>query len=213
MHYRIADGHPLPHNPFKAIVAPRPIGWISSVDAAGRVNLAPYSFFNGIADDPPMVMFSSLGRKVGRDEAKDSVSNIEATGEFVVNAADWALRDAMNVSSGGYAAEEDEFELAGLEKAGSLEVRPPRVAAAPAALECVLDRIVELPASAAGLPNRMVIGRVVAVHIRDDALTDGMFDIAKARLIARCGYRDYLSVDSLFQMTRPKGGDREALGS
>ena len=212
MQYRVADGHPLRRNPFKAIVAPRPIGWISTVDAAGRANLAPYSFFNGVTDDPPMVQFCCNGRKVGRDEGKDTVANIEATGEFCVNMVSWALKDAMNLSSGGYAPEEDEFALAGLEKAESLEIRPPRVAAAPAALECVLHQVLELPDRADGQPNRMVLGRVVAVHVRDAFLRDGMFDIVAARALARCGYLDYAAVDSVFQMTRPKGGDRASLG-
>lgn len=213
MHYRIADGHPLPHNPFKAIVAPRPIGWISTVDAAGRANLAPYSFFNGVTDEPPMVQFCCNGLKVGRPEGKDSVANIEATGEFCVNLVSYDMRDAMNLSSGGYAPEEDEFEIAGLEKAPCLEIRAPRVAAAPAALECRLHQVVALPDRKNGQPNRMVIGEVVAVHIRDDVLTDGIYDLTKVRPLARCGYLDYAVVDSLFQMTRPRGGDRESLGS
>lgn len=207
MQYRVEDGHGLPHNPFKAIVSPRPIGWISSLDAAGRPNLAPYSFFNAISDDPPMVMYSSLGRKVGIDEPKDSVENIAATREFVVNIVSYALRDAMNVSSGGYAAGEDEFALAGLTKAPSLIVKPPFVAESPAALECVLHDIIELPPSVDGLANRMVLGRVVAVHIKDEFLVDGKFDVTRFRPLTRCGYRDYAALTEVFQMTRPKGGD------
>ncbi|MFT6773666.1 MAG: flavin reductase (DIM6/NTAB) family NADH-FMN oxidoreductase RutF [Paracoccaceae bacterium] len=209
MQYLTADGHGLPHDPFKAIVSPRPIGWISSVDAAGRVNLAPYSFFNAIADNPPMVMFASTGRKIGIDEAKDSVTNIAATREFVVNIVSYALRDAMNLSSGGYPAGEDEFELAGLTKAASIAVAPPRVAEAPAALECVLHEIIELPTGTGGIINRMVLGRVVAVHIRDELLADGLLDITRYVPLTRCGYKDYASATEVFQMTRPKGGDRE----
>jgi len=208
MHYRPADGHGLPHDPFKAIVSPRPIGWISSADAAGRVNLAPYSFFNAIADNPPMVMFCATGRKNGLDEIKDSVVNIEATGEFVVNIVPYALREAMNLSSGGFAAGEDEFEIAGLEKAASLEIMPPRVAAAPAALECILHEIVSLPDGHDGTPNRMVIGRVVAVHIRDEYLVDGLLDVTRYIPLTRCGYKDYSAAREVFQMTRPKGGDQ-----
>lgn len=211
MQYRIADGHPLAHNPFKAIVAPRPIGWISSVDGQGRVNLAPYSFFQALSDDPPMVMFCSNGRKVGRDEPKDSVVNIEQTGEFVCNLVSYDLREAMNATSGGYAPEEDEFEIAGLTKAPCLEIAAPRVEEAPAALECRLERIVPLPPRANGLPNTMVIGRVVAVHIRDEFLRDGMLDAAAIRPLARCGYLDYAAPTEFFPMTRPKGGSREAL--
>lgn len=208
MQYRVEDGHGLPHNPFKAIVAPRPIGWISSLDAAGRPNLAPYSFFNAISDDPPMVMYSSLGRKIGVDEPKDSVENIAATKEFCVNIVSFALRDAMNVSSGGYPAGTDEFAMAGLTKAAPLIVKAPFVAEAPAALECVLHDIIELPPSADGLPNRMVLGRVVAVHIKDEFLVDGMFDVTRFRPLTRCGYKDYAALTDTFQMTRPKGGDR-----
>ena len=209
MHYRIEDGHPLPHNPFKAIVAPRPIGWISTVDKAGRVNLAPYSFFNGVADDPPMVMFSINDRKVGRrEETKDSLVNIRETGEFAANVANWALRDAMNLSSGAYAPEEDEMAMAGLTPAPCELIRPPRVAESPATLECRLVQEVVLPHGDRSMENVMVIGQVVAVHIRDEMLTDGIYDLTRVQPIARCGYKDYAVVRELFQMTRPGGGDR-----
>jgi flavin reductase (DIM6/NTAB) family NADH-FMN oxidoreductase RutF len=209
MHYRVEDGHGLPHNPFKAIVSPRPIGWISSLDAAGRANLAPYSFFNGVSDQPPMIMYSSTGRKVGINEPKDSIENIAATGQFVVNMVSYDLRDAMNVTSGGYPAGHDEFAMAGLTKSTSLIVKPPLVAEAPAALECVLHQIVELPGGEDGHVNRMVIGRVVAVHIRDEFIVDGILDVTRYRPLTRCGYKDYAALTEVFQMTRPKGGDRE----
>ncbi|MGM0586509.1 MAG: flavin reductase family protein [Pseudomonadota bacterium] len=213
MHYRVEDGHGLPHNPFKAIVAPRPIGWISSLDGQGRANLAPYSFFNGVADSPPMVMFAVNGRKVGReDETKDSLTNIRETGEFAANLASWDLREAMNLTSGGYAAGEDEFETAGLEKADCLVINAPRVAASPATLECVLHDTVELP-SRPDTENVVVLGRVVAVHIRDEFLTDGIFDLEKVHPVARCGYKDYAVVRELFQMTRPGGGDRNNMAT
>ncbi|MEO0911935.1 MAG: flavin reductase family protein, partial [Pseudomonadota bacterium] len=130
------DPHNLPHNPFKAMVAPRPIGWISAVDAKGRVNLAPYSFFNALADNPPMVMFSNTGSKTDRERGKDSVSAIRETGEFAVNIVASALKDAMNTTSGPYDAETDEFEKASLEKAECRLITPPRVATAPGAFEC-----------------------------------------------------------------------------
>lgn len=207
MQYLVEDGHGLPHDPFKAIVAPRPIGWISSLDGAGNANLAPYSFFNGVAGAPPMVMFAANGRKVGReDEIKDSLANVRATGEFAVNLVGWDLRDAMNASSGGFGPEEDEFAAAGLEKADCAIIGAPRVAAAPAALECTLHQVVELPAGP-GYENSLVIGRVRAVHIRDEYLSDGIFDLEKVRPVARCGYKDYAVVTELFEMTRPGGGD------
>ncbi|WP_407050608.1 flavin reductase family protein [Methyloraptor flagellatus] len=197
MFYEVKNGHGLPHDPFKAIVAPRPIGWISSMGKDGSVNLAPYSYFNAIANRPPMVIFSS-------DGMKDSVSNIAETGEFVANLATWDLRFAMNQTSAPLPRGVDEFVHAGLEKAPSQIVKPPRVAAAPAALECKVLEIVN-PTTLAGTKstNFMVIGEVVAVHIDDAYLTDGMFDMTKARTIARCGYMDYAVVDSLFSITRP----------
>ena len=208
MHYRTQDGHGLKHNPFKAIVAPRPIGLISSRDAAGRDNLAPYSFFNGVADSPPMIMFSVTGRKIGRGpEVKDSLSNIRETGVFAVNIVSWELKDAMNLTSGGYGHEEDEFALAGLEKADCVEIDCARVAAAPATLECRLWKEVSLPKASEDTDNAVIFGSVVATHIDESLLTDGIFDLEKFHPVARCGYKDYAVVRELFQMTRPGGGD------
>ena len=193
------DPHGLAHNPFKALVAPRPIGWISTLDPDGRANLAPYSFFNAVSDTPPMVMYASTGRKVGRDEGKDLVANIRATGEFVCNVVAYGLRDCMNASSGPYPAGEDEFARAGLSKAASRVVAPPRVAEAPAALECRLWRILELP----GKENFMVLGEVVGVHIDEGVVVDGMVDVTRYRPVARLGYRDYSAVTEVFALTRP----------
>ncbi|MEM6988814.1 MAG: flavin reductase family protein, partial [Pseudomonadota bacterium] len=165
------DDHGLPHNPFKAIVSPRPIGWIGSLDSEGNANLAPYSFFNALADTPPLVMYSSTGTKPEGD-AKDSVSNIGQRGEFTVSIVSRALIDAMNLSSGFYAAGQDEFDLAGLEKGVPQVIDTPFVAAAPAAFECTLWRIIELP----GENNTMVIGEVVGVHLSDQVVTqEGLF--------------------------------------
>ena len=196
------DPHGLAHNPFKALVAPRPIGWISSRDAMGRVNLAPYSFFNAIADDPPMVMYSSTGRKIGLDEGKDTVANIRATGEFVANIVSYALRDAMNASSGHYPAGEDEFLRAGLTPAPSVVVGPPRVAEAPASLECRVWKVIDLP----GPANVLVIGEVVGVHIADAVLAEGRVDVTRYQPLARLGYRDYAAVREVFALNRPGQG-------
>lgn len=196
--YDPALGHGLPHDPVKAIIAPRPIGWISSVDRDGRANLAPYSFFNLFCSAPPILIFGSEGRK-------HSLDNIEATGEFVFNLATRRLAEAMNLTSGTYAAGVDEFEIAGLEKTPSDAVAPPRVAAAPAAMECKLLEVKPL-ADLDGnrLSRELVIGQVVRVHIDGDYLTDGLFDMVKAGTIARCGYRgDYVEVRELFEMLRP----------
>lgn len=195
--YDVADGHGLPHDPFKAILAPRPIGWISTVDAGGRPNLAPYSFFNGVAGSPPMLMFSSEGWK-------HSVANAEATREFVCNFASFALKDAMNASSALVAEGVNEFELAGLAMAPCRHVRAPRVAAAPAALECRVVSVTELADMTGAALNRwLVIGQVVSVHIDEACLTDGLFDLAKAQPLARCGYQDYAAVTEVFALRRP----------
>lgn len=195
------DPHGLAHNPFKALVSPRPIGWIASLDGAGRVNLAPYSFFNAVADTPPMVVYSSTGRKAD-GAGKDSLGNIRETGEFVANIVPFALREAMNLTSGSYPPDIDEFALAGLTPAPSVLVRPPRVAEAPAALECRLWRVIDLPGEA----NHLVIGEVVGIHIADSVVAGGIVDVASYRPVARLGYHDYAVVTELFQMTRPEGG-------
>lgn len=192
------DRTALPHDPFKAIIAPRPIGWISSIDAAGAVNLAPYSFFNAVASSPvALLAFSSDGRK-------DSVANVEATGEFVWNMPTYALRDAMNATAAPLPHGASEFAHAGLETAPSRLVRPPRVAASPCALECRLVEVIRMK-TAAGVPidNYLVIGEVVGVHIDDAAIVDGRFDTAALQPIARCGYADYAVVDRLFALQRP----------
>lgn len=197
--YNPAMGHGLPHDPIKAIIAPRPIGWISSVDSTGRANLAPYSFFNLFSSSPPILIFGSEGRK-------DSLNNIEATGEFVFNLATRALGEAMNLTSGDFPSEADEFEIAGLEKVASDVVSAPRVAAAPASMECKLLEIKPLvDLEGRSVARELVIGQVVRVHIDPDYLVDGLFDMTKARTIARCGYRgDYAEVSEVFEMFRPR---------
>ena len=188
----------LPHDPFKAIVAPRPIGWISSVSARGEVNLAPYSFFNGINSRPPMVMFASESRK-------DSVRNIEETGEFVCNLATWDLRDAMNATSAPLPHGVNEMERAGLTAAPSVLVKPPRVAAAPCALKCKLVRIVPLETHKhQQLASHVVFGEVIGVHIDDRYVVNGALDTAALKPIARGGYDQYAVVEALFSMTRPE---------
>lgn len=200
MFYRPGDRRPeaLRRNPFKALVAPRPIGWISSLDASGRANLAPYSFFNAVADDPPILIYSNTGRKPD-GEGKDSLANIRATGEFCYNLVSENLTGPMNVSTEHYPAGRDEFEAAGLEKAPCEVIACPRVAASPASMECRLWRIVELP----GAHNHLVIGEVVGIHIRDEFVHDGIFDVALARPVSRLGYRDYSVVERLFTLARP----------
>lgn len=197
MFYEPRLGHGLPHDPFKAIIAPRPIGWISTVDVQGRPNLAPYSFFNAVHSNPPMLAFTS-------ESMKHSAANAIATGEFVFNLCTRPLFDAMNISSGDLAAGDSEFDAAGLAMAPSRYVKAPRVAASPASLECrVVSSMQFHDVDGKTLPGWMIIGQVVGVHIADEYIRDGRFDTAAAQPIARCGYRDYATVTELFEALRP----------
>ncbi|SDI53411.1 flavin reductase family protein [Salipiger marinus] len=198
MFYRPAEGHGLPHNPFNAIVTPRPIGWISTRGTLGD-NLAPYSFFNAVAYVPPQVMFASTSAKPDRDGTKDSVAQLREAGVFCVNIVEHAARDAMNRSAATLPAGEDEFLAAGVEKAECLTIDCPRVALAPAALECRVTQIVQLPGEA----NFVTFGEVTGVHLRDDCLSDGMFDVTRFQPLARLGYRDYAVVREVFSLKRP----------
>ncbi len=199
MYYRPADGHGLPHNPFNAIVTPRPIGWISTRGADGSENLAPYSFFNAVAYVPPQVMFASTSAKPDRGDTKDSVGNIRETGVFCVNVVEYAMRDVMNITSGPWDRETDEFDKAGIARAPCSEIACSRVAHAPANLECRLTDIVRLK----GENNYLVHGEVVGIHLRDDCLVDGQFDVTTFQPLARLGYRDYARVTELFSLARP----------
>lgn len=198
MFYRPQDGHGLAHNPFNAIVAPRPIGWISTRGVAGD-NLAPYSFFNAVAYTPPQVVFASTGGKADRHGTKDTMAQVQETGVFCVNIANHDLRVPMNESSAGLPAGSDEFAAIGLAKAPCLAIDCPRVAEAPAALECRLVQVVPL----LGQTNFLAIAEVVGVHIRDEFLVDGRFDLTRVRPLSRLGYRDFATVTELFEMPRP----------
>ena len=193
----IKNDHGLRYDPFKAIVAPRPIGWVTTMNGQGDINLAPYSFFNGISSRPALVMFSSEG-------LKDSVSFIGETGEFVCNLATWDLRTQMNATSAPLPRGVNEMERAGLAPAPSRLVKPPRVAASPCALECKLIKIVPIE-SAGGMAVdcHVVIGHVIGVHIDDRFIVDGKLDTAAMKPIARCGYDQYAVVESVFSMQRP----------
>ena len=202
------DDHGLPFNPYKSIVVPRPIGWISTLSRAGAVNLAPYSQFNNVGYDPPYVMFSA-NCFPGTGRRKDSVRNALDTGEFVVNMATYDLREAINITSQFVPPGVDEAALAGLDMIGSRIVKPPRVAASPVHLECRFHSSFALPGNSFDQVHHMVIGRVVGIHIRDEALTaQGKLDILKIRPLARLGYFDYTTVDAVFSM-RPIGPHAE----
>ncbi len=194
--------HGLRHDPFKALVVPRPIGWISSLDAEGRPNLAPYSFFNAMAADPPVVVFGTGLRPRG-PERKDSQANIEATGEFVANLSTESLKTEMNASSASLPAGADEFVHAGLATLPSRLVKPPRVALSPVALECRYLQTVELPCDTPGRANYAVFGQVIGIHIDESLIVDGRVDILRARPLARLGYMDYTVLDNVFAMDRP----------
>jgi flavin reductase (DIM6/NTAB) family NADH-FMN oxidoreductase RutF len=193
--------HGLPHDPFKAIMAPRPIGWITSISARGEVNLAPYSYFNAVSTRPPIVIFSSEGRK-------DSLALAEESREFVCNLATWDLRDAMNQTSAPYARGVDEMREAGLTPAPSRLVKPPRVAEAPCALECKwLQTLTLRDLDGRPLDRHVVFGQVVGIHIDDRFIRNGLLDTAAMKPIARCGYNEYAVVDEVFSMVRPEVGE------
>jgi flavin reductase (DIM6/NTAB) family NADH-FMN oxidoreductase RutF len=192
------NDHGLPRNPFKAIVAPRPIGWITSMSAKGEINLAPYSFFNAVSDDPPIVLFSSEG-------PKDSLVFVQETGEFVCSLTTFELRAAVVETSASFPRGVNEMQESGLTPAPCRLVRPPRVAASPCALECKLLQIVDLKALDGRPTDRFVVfGQVVGVHIDDRFIKDGRLDTAAMAPIARCGYADYAVVEKVFAIARPK---------
>jgi len=198
--YEPASGHRLPHDPLNAIVAPRPIGWVSTLSAKGVPNLAPYSFFNLFNYTPPLIGFSSMGWK-------DSVANIAATGEFVWNLVSRDLGEAMNATAANVAADVDEFALAGLETLASLHVKPPRVAASRAQFECKVTQIVRLETKEGReLDQWLVLGEAVAIHIDPAMLEDGVYQTARGEPILRGGGpADYFAIteESLFKMRRP----------
>lgn len=192
--------HGLPHDPFKAIVTPRPIGWITAMNAKGEINLSPYSFFNAVSSRPHIVMFSS-------EDKKDAVSFIEETGEFTCSLVTKTLAQQMNLTSAPLARGQSEYSHAGLDMAPSQFIKPPRVAGSPAALECKLLSIQQLnDLDGKAVPRWMVLGQVVGIFMDDAFIRDGRFDTAGAHPIARCGYADYAEVDHLFSIQRPAGG-------
>lgn len=204
MFYEPPQGHGLPYNPFKAIVAPRPIGWMSTVDVHGRPNLAPYSFFNALCSKPDMIGFTSEGYK-------HTARNARETGEFVYNLATMALVDAMSETSADLEDGVSEFEFAGLTPAPCRVVGVPRVAESPASLECRLVHFMELNDLHGRPTDRyLLVGQVVGVHIDERYINNGRFDLVAAGTVTRCGYHDYATVERLFELLRPS--EREAAG-
>ena len=191
MFYEPKDGHGMAHNPFNAIVSPRPIGWISTTGSMGD-NLAPYSFFNAVAYRPPQVMFASTG-------VKDSVRNIRETSVFAVNIVEEAMFGVMSQTSAMLPRGVDEFVRAGVAKGACRTVACPRIEGAPAVLECVLVQEVTLR----GTDNVMIIGEVTGIHLRDDCIVAGRFDVTRYRPVARLGYQDYAVVRDVVTLARP----------
>ena len=205
------DDHGLPHNPFKSCVVPRPIGWISTLSADGVANLAPFSQFQNVTYDPPIVLFCANQRTVGR--RKDTVNNIEATGEFVWNMATYDLREAVNKTSEELPPEVDEFDVAGLTRLESIDVAPPRVAESPVHFECRHLQTVRIPGGGVMGSADIVIGRVVRIHIDDAVLTqNGRLDIPRIKPLARLGYFDYTCVEKTFEMLPPGNDPRRLKG-
>lgn len=195
----LTNDHGLPFDPFKALVSPRPIGWISSKSATGILNLAPYSFFNALSSRPNIVMFSSSGYK-------DSVRNIDETGEFVCNIASRDLLHQMSETSAPAAPDVDEFDLAGLRTEKSISVAPPRVADAPAAMECKhLQTLALKDLDGNSAETWVVIGQVTWIHINDDVIVDGFVDVTRYQPLSRLGYTHYAAVESVFSLDRPPG--------
>lgn len=198
----LKNDHGLPHDPFKSCVVPRPIGWISTISRDGIHNLAPFSQFQNLSFDPPYVMFAA--NQNSRGMKKDTVINIEQTGEFVYNMATYELREAVNLSAQELPPEVDEFEIAGLTKAPSIMVKPCRVAESPIQFECRLYSSFRLPGNGPMGSVDIIIGRVILIHIKDEVIgQDGRIDILKIRPLARLGYYDYTTIESIFEMIIP----------
>ncbi len=201
MYYEAHQPHGLAYDPFKAIIAPRPIGWISTLDTNGVPNLAPYSFFNALSSSPPVLMFSS-------ETFKDSARNARDTGEFVFSLATSKLQTQMNISSDTVPAEQNEYLNAKLTMADCHQVAAPRVGESPASMECVTLSCEEVKdRNGKPIDTFLVIGQVVGIHIDDAYINNGRFDTAAANPLARCGYRDYADVTEVFELMRPTDGD------
>ncbi len=193
---------PLTHNPLNALVAPRPIGWISTISAQGECNLAPFSYFNAFSADPPVVGYAPNAKAAGG--AKDSLANVQAVPEFTVSVVSADLAEQMNETSRALAHGVNEYEMAALEAGESRLVRPPYVVRARAVLECRVFDIVELPAGKDGRGSQLVLGEVIGIYIDDDLIVDGKVDGKALRQVARLGYFDYTMVDNLFELLRPE---------
>ncbi|MBC6438934.1 MAG: flavin reductase family protein [Rhodospirillales bacterium] len=200
MFYEPKDGHGLPRDPFKALVAPRPIGWFTTLNDDGTVNVGPYSYFNAVADNPPTIFFSSASSVREKDSARNAVDR----GEFCHNLVTWDLREKMNATAEEVPAGVDEAALAGLELAPCNLIDAPRLAESPVSFECKTLKTVTIPQDGDKFDNLMIFGTVIGIHIRDDALVDERFDPEAQKVIARLGYANYAVVGGTFRMLRPE---------
>ena len=200
MFYEPKKGSPFKIDPFKSLVFPRPIGWISSISKTGIANLAPYSYFNAVADEPPQVMFCSNGSST-HGKYKDSLSNILTTKEFVVNFATSTSRNQMNTSSREFKPDEDEFILSNLKKKKSRLVKPPSVKDSPVNLECKLVKTIKLKSNSKKI-STMIIGEVIGIFINNKFIKNNRVDSVAMRYIARMGYSEYTTISSKFNLKR-----------
>ena len=201
------NDHGLKYNPFKSCIVPRPIAWITSISEDNIHNCAPYSFFNGVAAEPPMIMYATNGiQPMGGH--KDTITNIRKNKEFVINIVSYDARDKMNETTAPFNPDESEIDIAKLETLKSKLISPRRLAISPIHMECKLYKIIDLPSLASNKYNGMVIGFVVGIHIDDEVITDGKVDLYKIKPLSRLGYMDYSFVDNIFEMNRPKGSPR-----
>ena len=206
MYWRTKEHHNLKHNPFSALVAPRPIGWISTYDPEGNPNVAPYSFFNAVSHTPPQVIFSVGARSKGElPTIKDTLANVESSGCFVANLVTWDLRHAMNATFAECPPEVNEFELAGITPEPAELVRAPRVKESPVHFECELAEIIATKSMDGHTPNKLVLGVVIGIQIDESVIEDGLIDYAKTQPISRLGYlADYAATTDIFRMNRPR---------
>ncbi len=197
------NDHGLKYNPFKSCIVPRPIAWITTISNDGYDNCAPYSFFNGVASDPPMIMFANNGPSPQNNGPKDTFSNIKANNQFVVNISTYASKDEMNKTCAPLARGKSEIDMASLEVIESILVKPKSLKISPINMECELYKIIDLPVDKENEYNGIIVGRVLGININDNFIKDGKIDIQKIKPLARLGYMDYSVVDNFFEMNRP----------
>ncbi len=198
------NNHGLKYNPFKSCIIPRPIAWITTLTENGEDNCAPYSFFNGVASDPPMVMFANNGPAPNKKGPKDTFSNIKNNKQFVVNISTYENKDKMNLTCSPLAKGESEINFALLETFTSNLVKPKSLKASPINMECELFKIIDLPIIKENEYNGIIIGKVLGINIDNEYIKDGRIDVLKLKPLARLGYMDYSKVEDFFEMNRPK---------